>query len=147
MNTENTEISATEPTGWIFFDADCRFCAANRRRWGRIFERRGFAWLPLQTAGTAERLGVTPEQLMAEMWVLPTGGRPLNGVDAWIGLMRHVWWLKPLARVLGLPGIKLVALAVYRWIARHRYCLAGQCRIGPGQDRHPHRHGAFLELP
>ena len=147
MNTEITDNNVTQPTGWIFFDAACGFCAANRRRWGRLFERRGFVWLPLQTAGTAERLGVTREQLMVEMWVLPTGARPLNGVDAWIGLMRHVWWLKPLGMVLGLPGIKPVAQAVYRWVARHRYCLAGQCRIGPGPDRHPHRHSAFLELP
>jgi predicted DCC family thiol-disulfide oxidoreductase YuxK len=147
MNTESTEIKANPPSGWIFFDADCRFCAANRRRWGRLFERRGFVWLPLQTTGTAERLGITPEQLMAEMWVLPVGARPLNGVDAWIGLMRHVWWLKPLAVAISLPGLKPVTQAVYRLIARNRYCLAGQCRIGPGPDRHSHRHSAFLELP
>ena len=48
------------PAGWIFFDAECRFCVASRRRWGRIFERRGFVWVPLQTPGTAERLGVAP---------------------------------------------------------------------------------------
>jgi predicted DCC family thiol-disulfide oxidoreductase YuxK len=140
-------MNATEPAGWIFFDADCRFCAANRRRWGRLFERHGFVWLPLQTAGTAERLRVTPEQLMAEMWVLPAGAHPLSGVDAWIVLMRHVWWLKPLAAVLGLPGIKPLAQAVYRSLARNRYCLAGQCRVGPGHSGHPRRHGAFLELP
>jgi predicted DCC family thiol-disulfide oxidoreductase YuxK len=68
-------------------------------------------------------------------------------VDAWIGLMRHVWWLKPLAVVLDLPGIKLLAEALYRWIARNRYCIGGQCRITPREPRKKHRHTAFLELP
>jgi predicted DCC family thiol-disulfide oxidoreductase YuxK len=147
MNTEITEHRVKEPAGWIFFDAECRFCVAGRRRWGRIFERRGFVWLPMQTPGTAERLGITPEQLTAEMWVLPVGSPPLNGVNAWIGLMRHVWWLKPLAVALDLPGIKRLAQAGYRWIARNRYCLAGRCRILPRQPRDKHRHDAFLELP
>jgi predicted DCC family thiol-disulfide oxidoreductase YuxK len=147
MNTENTDKKAIKPTGWIFFDAECRFCLASRRRWGRIFERRGFVWLPLQTPGTAERLNVTSELLMAEMWVLPAGAPPLNGVEAWIGLMRHVWWLRPVALVLDLPGIRWLAQVVYRWIARNRYCIAGRCRIMPRPPREQHRHAAFLELP
>ena len=147
MHTEITDNKVAKPTGWIFFDAECRFCVANRRRWGRIFERRGFVWLPLQTLGTAERLGVTPELLMAEMWVLPAGAPPLNGVDAWIGLMRYVWWLKPFAVMLNLSGIKRLAQDVYRWIARNRYCIAGHCRVMPSQTRAQHRHAAFFELP
>jgi predicted DCC family thiol-disulfide oxidoreductase YuxK len=147
MHTEITDNKVPKPSGWIFFDAECRFCVANRRRWGRIFERRDFVWLPLQTLGTAERLGVTPELLMAEMWVLPAGAPPLNGVEAWVGLMRHVWWLRPLAVVLDLPGIKWLAQAVYRWIARNRYCIAGRCRVLPRQPRNQHRHAAFFELP
>ncbi len=128
------------PAGWIFFDAECRLCVEGRRRWGRIFERRGFIWLPLQTPGTAERLGVTAEQLLAEMWVLPAGGLPLNGVAAWIALMQQVRWLRPLAAVLGLPGIKRLAQAAYRWIARNRYCIAGRC-----EPRRTHR--VFFEWP
>jgi predicted DCC family thiol-disulfide oxidoreductase YuxK len=147
MNTEITDNKANRPIGWIFFDAECRFCVAGRRRWGRIFERRGFVWLPMQTPGTAERLEVTPERLITEMWVLPAGAAPLNGVDAWIRLMRHVWWLKTFAVMLSLPGIRRLAQAVYRWIARNRYCIAGRCRILPRQPRNRHRHAAFLELP
>jgi predicted DCC family thiol-disulfide oxidoreductase YuxK len=147
MKTEITDTEAAKPTGWIFFDAECRFCVASRRRWGRLFERRGFVWLPLQTPGTAERLGAGPELLMTAMWVLPAGARPQRGVDAWMALMRHVWWLEPFAVVLELPGIKPAARAVYRWIARNRHCLGGQCRIGPRQPRRGHRHVAFLELP
>ncbi len=147
MNTEMTDNKAGRLAGWIYFDAECRFCVANRRRWGRIFERRGFVWLPMQTPGTAERLGITLQQLTAEMWFLPAGAAPLNGVDAWIGLMRHVGWLKPFALLLAVPGIKPLAQAGYRWLARNRHCLAGRCRLEPHPNRNPHRHASFLELP
>jgi predicted DCC family thiol-disulfide oxidoreductase YuxK len=147
VNTEITDNKATKPTGWIFFDAECRFCVAGRRRWGKVFERRGYVWLPLQTPGTAARLGVTEEQLMAEMWLLPAGAYPINGFGAWIELMRRVWWLWPLASLLNLPGIRAVGQLIYRWVARNRYCIAGRCRIPPAQHKNPRRHAAFLELP
>jgi predicted DCC family thiol-disulfide oxidoreductase YuxK len=147
VHTEITDYKATTQPGWIFFDAECRFCVAGRRRWGRIFERRGYTWLPLQTPGTAERLGVTHDQLMTEMWVLTTDSRAVNGVDAWIELMRHVWWLWPLAMLLNLPGIKSVGQVVYRWVARNRYCIVGRCDVPSGSKHNSHRHAAFLELP
>ncbi len=147
MNTEITENIAEGSAGWIFYDAECRACVLGRRRWGRTFERRGFVWLPLQTPGIAERLGVTPELLMAKMWVLPAGAPPLNGVDAWVELVRHVWWLKPLAWTIDLPGLKRLVRAVYRLVARNRYCIAGRCCVTAPQVPKPHRHSAFFELP
>ncbi len=146
MNTEITDNNAEKPAGWIFFDAECRFCVAGRRRWGKVFERRGYVWLPLQTPGAAARLGVTQDQLMAEMWVLPARGPSLCGVNAWIELMRHVWWLSPLAFFLALPGINGLGQVVYRWIARNRRCIGGTCALS---QRPPpnHRHCAFLEMP
>ena len=142
-----TDHKAPKPAGWIFFDAECRFCVANRHRWGRIFERRGFVWRPLQTPGTAERLGVTESQLHAEMWLQLADGRRFSGVNAWGALLRRVWWLWPLGFVLALPGLNAAARAIYRWIANNRYCIAGQCRIAPRPPRHERRHAAFLELP
>lgn len=145
MNTETTDNNAIKPAGWIFFDADCRFCVGGRRRWGRVFERRGFVWLPLQTPGSAERLRVTQDQLMAEMWVLTASRTPLSGVSAWIELMRRVWWLWPLAVFLGMPGINLIAQGVYRWIARNRYCISGRCEVAPRKTHHKTR--TFFEMP
>ena len=129
MNTEITDNTAKEPVGWIFFDADCQFCTANRRRWGGIFERRGFVWLPLQTPGTAERLGITESQLHAEMWLQLADGRKYSAVNAWSVQIRHVWWLWPLGVALALPGFNAIARAGYGWIAKHRHCLGGACSI------------------
>ena len=147
MNTEITDNNANKPAGWIFFDAECRFCVAYRRRWGRIFEHRGFVWLPLQTAGAAERLGITDQELRAEMWLQRADGRKFGGVNAWAVLLRRVWWLWPLGFVLALPGFNAAGRGFYRWIAKNRQCLGGACTVpSHGKTKRP-RHSVFCQFP
>jgi predicted DCC family thiol-disulfide oxidoreductase YuxK len=127
----NTEMPVKDAgvRGWVFYDAECRFCVAGMKRWGGLFTRRGFQWLPLQTPGTATRLGVSEVQLLEEMWLQLADGRVTSGVNAWATLMRSVWWLWPLGVLIAAPGINAIARAVYRWIARNRYCFGGSCKI------------------
>jgi len=128
VNTEKTGKDA-KAGGWVFYDAECRFCVAGMKRWGGLFARRGFEWLPLQTPGTAARLGVTEARLYEEMWVQTDDGRVVRGVNAWSTLMRRVWWMWPLGVLLAVPGINAIGGLVYRWVARNRYCLGGSCKI------------------
>ena len=38
-----TEITGKDAgRGWVFYDAECRFCVAGMKRWGGLFARRGF---------------------------------------------------------------------------------------------------------
>jgi len=137
MTTEITDTTAHKPSGWIFFDDECRFCVAHRHRWGRIFERRGFVWIPLQTLGAAERLGITETQLHAEMWLQLADGRKFSGVDAWGVEMRYVWWLWPLGVLFALPGFNAAARVLYRWIAENRRCLGGACSLSHVDHKSP----------
>lgn len=146
MRTTNADSTAIKAAGTIFFDAGCGLCVANRRRWGRIFERRGFVWLPLQTPGAAERLGITDVQLREEMWLQLADGRKCSGVSAWGLLMRHVCWLWPVGVVLALPGFNATARVLYRWIAKNRHCLGGACRIPSHHKTTPHPPGIRLIL-
>lgn len=136
MNTE-MPVKDAGVRGWVFYDAECRFCVRGMRRWGGLFARRGFVWLPLQTPGTAVRLGVADSQLLGEMWLQLAGGRVASGVNAWSELMRSVWWLWPLGALLGVPGLNAVARRIYRWIARNRYCLGGSCKIHSHETSKP----------
>ena len=121
----------------------------------QFFERRSFVWLPLQTPGTAMRLGVANSQLLAEMWLQLADGRTFGGVNAWGVMLRRVWWLWPLGYALALPGLNAAARVLYRWIAKNRHCLSGACTIPSHEKATPHqrppanqhRHAAFLELP
>lgn len=123
--------------GWVFYDAECRLCVRGVRRWGGLFARRGFVWVPLQTPGAAAQLGIPEGRLWEEMWLRMADGRVVSGVASWSEMLRAVWWLWPLGVLLGLPGIRYFARFVYRWIARNRYCFGGRCAI------HAHRANGF----
>jgi predicted DCC family thiol-disulfide oxidoreductase YuxK len=130
--------------GTVYYDAECGLCRAGAARGSGLFERRGFRWLPLQTPGTPALLGISEAELRQEMKLRLADGRVLGGVDTWAVLFRSVWWLWPLGVVLRIPGVHGVANLVYRWVARHRYALAGRCRLS---DRKPSRHDSFFRLP
>jgi len=136
----------TGSRGWVFYDAECRFCVAGMQRWGGLFARHGFRWLPLQTPGTAARLGFTEAELQEEMKLLLADGRIFGGVDAWAMLFRAVWWLWPVGALLAVPGLRWCGARVYAWVARNRHCFGGSCALHPPGPGH-HRHTAFLELP
>jgi predicted DCC family thiol-disulfide oxidoreductase YuxK len=139
------------PRGRVFYDGECRFCVHGATRWGSLFARRGFAWLPLQTPGTTTRLGLDENALREEMKLLDAEGRIVGGVDAWAVLFRSVWWLWPVGVLLGLPGARWVGGVIYHWVARNRHCLSGSCELPnhqPGdQKQNDPRHRAFFEIP
>jgi predicted DCC family thiol-disulfide oxidoreductase YuxK len=115
-------------------------------RWGGVFARRGYVWLPLQTPGAAARLGITEGQLLEEMWLRRADGRTCSGADAWAMLFRSVWWLWPLGALMLVPGLRWFGALCYRGIARKRLCLGGTCTLRSQNHEH-HRHATFLELP
>ena len=138
MNTETTVNNETR--GWIFFDADCLLCARSAARVSRLLERRGFRLLPLQTPGTAARLGVTTEALLARMHLLTADGRRFAGADALVEVARHVGWARPLVAATRFPAALPLLRRCYDWIAASRSCLGGACRV-------PRRSGIADWLP
>jgi predicted DCC family thiol-disulfide oxidoreductase YuxK len=141
VHTEQTDIQGRR--GWIFYNAECPICRRSRKVWGGIFARRGFEWLPLQTPGVANRLGLSETAVLEEMKLQLPSGRVLGGIDSWVVLFRSVWWLWPLGAMLSLPGFHGLGQACYRRIARNRYCLGGRC----GFQGKPRRKIQFLDLP
>jgi predicted DCC family thiol-disulfide oxidoreductase YuxK len=126
----NTEITVNNETrGWIFYDANCSLCAGSAARANRLLGLRGFRLLPLQTPGTAERLGVTAEALMARVHLLMADGQWFAGVDAFVEVARHVRWAWPFVVATRLPTVLPLLRRFYDWVAANRYCLGGTCRV------------------
>ena len=134
--------------GEVFYDAHCPLCVGLLMRLGHTFRRRGFLFLPLDTPGVAKGLGVSAAELNRTMHMRLADGRVVMGVEAWRELFRAVAWLRPLAVLLGVPGIHALAGAAYGWLAANRHCLCGACRMARNRLPHPpHRATTFLELP
>ncbi len=133
--TEKTEITVNKNfLGWILYDADCRSCTASARTFERLFRRRGFYFIPLQTPWVQERLGLKPNAPFEEMHVLTRDGHDLGGADALIFLARQIWWAWPFYVLSHLPGARPFADRTYRWIAAHRGCNHITCAHGRPQE-------------
>ena len=117
--------------GWILYDRACPSCTASARRFDRIFRRRGFLFLPLQTSWVMKRLDLEPGAPVEEMRVLTADGRDIGGADAMIFLARQIWWARPFAALAQLPGMHKLLDRRYRWIAAHRGCDHITCKLPP----------------
>jgi predicted DCC family thiol-disulfide oxidoreductase YuxK len=125
--------SSRHARGWLFFDADCRFCTKIARAIAPILERRGLALAPLQDPRVAPLLGLSQENLMREIHLLMSDGRQYGGADAVIALAAQVWWAAPLVWLSKIPGTTRALHAAYRTIAANRSCSAANCPLPPHQ--------------
>jgi len=128
--SEYTDGKGRHARGWLFFDADCRFCTEIARWLAPIMARRGMALAPLQDPRVAELLGLSHDDLMREMQFLMSDGRRYGGADAAIELAREIWWAAPLVWFSKIPGMMDVLRKGYRWVAANRKCAAAQCPAG-----------------
>jgi predicted DCC family thiol-disulfide oxidoreductase YuxK len=113
----------------IYFDGECRFCRATLRRFERVLVRRGFTFVPLQSAGAARLLGVSDEHLLDEMRLRLADGSVLGGATAVAAIARRIWWAWPLWAASRVPGVMTLMDVAYRWVARNRYCLDRPCEV------------------
>lgn len=137
MNSEMTEITETKKglslsrpgrleaaapwekslRGWILYDGACLACTRSAQRFDRIFRRRGFVFLPLQTNWVMKRLELEPGAPLEEVRVLTAAGRDIGGAEAVIFLARQIWWGWPFVAIARLPGLHKFLDPGYRRIA------------------------------
>lgn len=115
--------------GWVLYDADCGFCERWLRHWRPTLERHGFSVDALQADWVSRALHMPIEELLGDIRLLNPDGTVASGVDAYLAVMRRIWWAWPLYRILSLPGFNAAMHAGYRWFARNRYCISGQCKV------------------
>lgn len=111
----------------LLYDGDCRFCLAMVKRWRGVLESRGFELVSLHEDWVVGELGLPRAELLSEMRVLTSSGEILGGVDAYILIWGKIWWCWPLWLLAHIPGARCLISRIYRWVAAHRYCIAGSC--------------------
>lgn len=109
----------------FLFDGDCAFCRKWARRLGRITRER-VPIVPWQSVDIAA-LGVTSEECGQAVQFVETDGSHTGGAVA-VGchLLRVGLPWSLAGRVLLLPGVRQVAGAAYRWVARNRHRFRGE---------------------
>ncbi len=130
MTTEITVLkNLQEPTrAWALYDGECPICI-ELARWGRgPLKRRGVEFAHLQPPWVVDRLGISKDDPLRELIVIPNSGALLGGGDAIVYLIRRIWWAWPL------------------WIAARRHCLTGTCSAPRAASAHkPHAQERALD--
>src|SRR5207248_9257773 len=80
--SEYTDGKGRHARGWLFFDAECRFCTRIARWLAPILERRGMALAPLQDPRVGALLGLSRDVLMREMQFVLSNGDRYGGENA-----------------------------------------------------------------
>ncbi len=135
LASEFTDGKGRHARGWLFFDADCRFCTRIARWLAPILERRGLALAPLQDPRVGALLGLSRNELLRELRFVLSDGSQSGGADAVLALAREIWWARPMVWLGQLPGMTEVLRAGYRSIALRRSCAAAICRATAASTR------------
>src|SRR3989441_11351958 len=137
--SEYTDGKGRHARGWLFFDAECKFCTRIARWLAPIRERRGIALAPLQDPSVGALLGLSREELMREMQFLLSDGSRFGGADAAVALAREIWWGRPLLWISRIPGMTEILRKGYRGVAGGRRCAGVLCPVGRGGGSVAHR--------
>ena len=114
----------------VVYDGACAFCTSSAVGLQRRFGPDRVSLLDLQEPGAMAAhpalRGVTPEAAMQRMHVVLPDGRVFAGAEAVARVVASAGWVGRLAFVYYVPGVRQIADAGYRFVARHRYRLFGR---------------------
>jgi predicted DCC family thiol-disulfide oxidoreductase YuxK len=126
---EITDRKGRQARGWLFFDAECKFCTRIARWLAPILGRRGLGVAPLQDPRVGALLGMTRAELLKELRFLLSDGTQFGGARAVLALAREIWWAKPFVLLAAMPGMMSTLDAGYKWVAAKRGCVAEACEL------------------
>jgi len=127
LASEYTDGKGRHAQGWLFFDADCKFCTRIAMWLVSILEKRNFAVAPLQDPRVGALLGMSQVDLLREIRFLLSDGKQFGGADAIVALAREIWWGRPLVWLSKIPGMMEILRKGYGWVAANRECAASSC--------------------
>jgi len=126
---EFTDRKERSARGWLFFDAECRFCTRLARWLAPVLRRRGLGVAPLQDPRVNALLGMSRRELLKELRFLMGDGTQAGGANAVLAVAHEIWWARPLIWLAALPGMISVLDAAYRWVAARRGCSSELCDV------------------
>jgi predicted DCC family thiol-disulfide oxidoreductase YuxK len=112
-------------SGTLFFDGNCGMCTRSRNVLLKLNRTGDLHTEPLQTPGTAERLGVADSNLMDSVRWLDAEGNVYAGAEAANAAVSVALGTRIPLMIYRIPGIRSLEEAVYRWVANHRYRFPG----------------------
>ena len=113
---------------WVlYYDGDCEFCTRVVRALFRIDFFGRITWVPYQTLEKPPH-GLSWGDLDSAAYLDTGQDRLHQGFYAFRMLTLRLLPLLPLAPILWFPGVNLVGVPAYHWVARNRHRFS-RCQI------------------
>jgi predicted DCC family thiol-disulfide oxidoreductase YuxK len=135
----------TTPAGrWVaLYDGHCRMCTAQTRQLQRLVGRHRIEPVSFQEEGILAGFpGVSYDACMQRLHVVRPDGRVFGGAEAVAQALTRIPLVGWLALAYYVPGVRQLAEALYRFVARNRYRIAGRvdcdggtCHLHGGETR------------
>ena len=129
LTSEMTDRKGRRARGWLFFDAECKFCSRIAAWLETPLLRRGMALCPLQDPRVGVLLGLSRGELRRAIRFASADGIRYCGADALLALARELWWARLLVYASNLPLMLPIMRAGYQWVAQRRRCRAPHCLV------------------
>ncbi|MCP5161485.1 MAG: DUF393 domain-containing protein [Hahellaceae bacterium] len=107
----------------VFYDGSCPGCVKDRATYEKLAGKHAQEVEWLDITGQEETLraqGIDPRRALLELHVRDEHQKIHSELDAYILLMRRTPVLRPLAWLIGLPGLRQILSMAYRRWVRHR---------------------------
>lgn len=109
----------------LFFDGACGMCTRSVELLDRLDRTGKLQSEPLQSPGTAQRLGISSSELLDSVRWLDSSGDVYSGAEAANAALSAAIGSRIPLRLYRLPGVGYIEEAVYRWVAANRYRFEG----------------------
>ena len=130
-----TDRSTRRTATWtLIYDGECVFCQRQVeliRRW----DTHGLIEFVSLYDARLDRLGISRTAAEEAMHFVAPDGTVWAGAEAARQILYVVRRWRPIALIMGTPGVTAVSEAAYRWVARRRHrlgCDSDVCRRGEG---------------
>ena len=113
----------------VYYDGICPGCRRDRVRYERWAGEAGkrVAWCDVtEHQDLLREKGIDPQAALLSLHVEEEGGPIREGIDAYVLLMRRVPRLRPIAWLIGLPGLKQMLRRLYDGWVRRRLAREGR---------------------
>lgn len=127
LTSEITDRKGRHARGWLFFDAECRFCTRIAAFLAAPIKRRGLGVAPLQDPRVGSLLGLRGDELLRAVRFVSEDGSQYAGADALLAVSRELWWALPIVWASKIPGVLSAMRAGYGWGVERWHCPARLC--------------------
>lgn len=118
----------------LFFDGACGMCTRSVNLLYKLDRTGKLQTEPLQSPGVAERLGISPSELLESVRWLDSSGAVYSGAEAANAALSAAIGTRIPLGIYRIPGIGFIEEAIYRWVAANRYRFPGTT---PYCESHP----------